>query len=461
MIRISAILAVLLATTATLAQGRPGAPALETEPFRIDELGFSINLPQNALVTTERVGTKRTYAIRDTSPDPRWSMRIATLDATNADVTARDQIDAHLESLQRNQQAFRILSLEQRPVHDRLGQLVIVRRDVERGSPYIEGWLIAPRGSRSFLVISMLTLPEHLDTIQPLLLRSFDTIRMTSVLEQSATREARIQRGVEFLETITESDLRRHIGMNRWLRIYNSNDNSEIGFTHITVDEGPRGRLDGNARPDRYTAAESEVGLFVTVRARVIDASRKDAYIDLEGRYWLSWDAEEEAWSSLATARQHEATQTASETGTRTRPGVGPGKLTVIKAVNQVNTREQFDWTVPNAYLPQALSFVVGELMPRNITAPIEMHFYGYHPTGDDNKPRMALRTERWAPPGHGSRHWTLSTTVSGELEPHISHYDGNGELIRRTRPDGTVTEPIQLDQLRLLWERKGLRTGK
>lgn len=447
-------------------QDQPGMavdPRLDPTPLRIDDLGFSINLPRGADVETERIGEKRTYVIRDTSIVPRWSLRIATLDSSKPNVTALEQIQTHFESLKRSEQPYDVLALTPREVDGRAGHLAIVRRDVPSRPSYVEGWLIAPRGARSFLVISLLTLPEHLREVMPILETAFDTITLTGVLEQNASQEVRADRGRMFLAQLTETDLRTLIGVDRWVRIHQptAQGDMEIGYSHIVVREDVRGALNPTADPNMYSLLERESGLMIEMQARIVDDRERDIYIDMVGRYWLAWNQESEAWSSLATVRQRDASQTASEIGTRTPAGTGPAKLVVVKAVSQINTREPYEWILPDGFLSQPLAFVLGELLPRDIAEPTVYQFYAYHPTGEDNVPRLALRTETWSPPTTTQKYWTLSTQIAGEMEQQQAFYSDNGEFIRRRHSDGTLTEIVEPEALRTLWERKKLRTGR
>ena len=58
--------------------------------------------------------------------------------------------------------------------------------------------------------------------------------------------------------------------------------------------------------------------------------------------------------------------------------------------------------------------------------------------------------------PGAAGR-WTLISRTRGDAPEVSSAYDDAGTLLRRTWPDGRVSERIELGELHRLWERKGL----
>jgi len=437
-------------------------PRLDPDPLRIEEIGVEINLPRNHAIRTERMNQKRTWSVRDAKQPPTWSMRIATLEVTGDRDGARDQIDGYLSNLDRKAMTYSILREDAVTIDGVDGHLALVRRIIPDQDDYIEGWLVLPRGKRNFLIISMLTLPDDVQGVFPMLEASFETIRMTSVLQHGAAQEARARHGMDFLDDLTADRLRDLVGIDRWTRIYlpTAGGEREVGYAHLTVRDAQRGALNPAVDPARYSPLEREDGLFVEMRARVIEDQDREIYIDMIARYWLRWDQDTEAWSSLATMRQRDATQTAAETGTRAAVGVGPPKLVVVKSVSQINTREPVEWVVPDGYLSQPLSVLLGELLPRDIVEERVYQFYAYHPTSEDNSPRLALRTERWTPPAAPGESWTLTTRIAGELAARTTRFDADGNFVRQERADGTITEVIDPEELRRLWRRKGLRTG-
>ena len=72
----------------------------------------------------------------------------------------------------------------------------------------------------------------------------------------------------------------------------------------------------------------------------------------------------------------------------------------------------------------------------------------------------MYLRLDEWAPTSDGSGGWTLTTQFTSDTPPFTSTYARDGSLIRRTHADGSITEPITVDELRRIYKTKGLNVG-
>ena len=128
--------------------------------------------------------------------------------------------------------------------------------------------------------------------------------------------------------------------------------------------------------------------------------------------------------------------------------------LDVIHSLKEKFTREPTRWTVPNsAYLSQPEALLLGSLLPRDGSFQGEMASYFY----DSTSRRLSQRLDRWLEATDGSGTWLLTTQRVLEIASTVQRFDAQGRRIERTESDGTLTRRIDPDDLRKLWQSKGL----
>ena len=101
---------------------------------------------------------------------------------------------------------------------------------------------------------------------------------------------------------------------------------------------------------------------------------------------------------------------------------------------------------------------IIGRLLPRNVTEPVELKYYSYNFA--NRKAQISLRTDQWSRATDGAAGFQLLTTLASDTPAITSLYSAQGDLIRRVHPDGSVTEPATLENIRKIWKGKGLNTG-
>ena len=94
---------------------------------------------------------------------------------------------------------------------------------------------------------------------------------------------------------------------------------------------------------------------------------------------------------------------------------------------------------------------VLGELLPRDATSPrLEFKDYAF----DQRDLKLPQRRESWTRIEHG---WRLETQQGSAPAKIVQEFDDSGKRVRRVDLDGSVTELIELEDLRALWKAKGL----
>ena len=440
-------------------------PRLESTPLEADALGLRMHLPAGAAVVAEKSNGQLTLSVSDDPATPTWTLRIQMLVSTLTHPTASAQIDDLMREFAQTRQSVEVISNEQFQAGSRQGQLCYIKRKLRGDQQVIAGWLLLPTGANTFMVFTMQTLPEHMPRMQPILETSFKTIELRNSDELSSERKSQLEAGREFIASITPDKLRSVIGLKQSFRIYspagpNGAGETEHGYSLLEVLEAKRGALNPERAESTYDTSERKAGIMIRVQGRIAIQPERDLYYDSIALYWMAWDQSEEAWSIRGTQRQGEAEQSEAETAVRTpySPGGPPPHLTVIKADRTSNSREPYEWEIPEVYLSQPLGWLIGRLLPRNVTEPVELKYYSYNFA--NRKAQISLRTDQWSRATDGAAGFQLLTTLASDTPAITSLYSAQGDLIRRVHPDGSVTEPATLENIRKIWKGKGLNTG-
>ncbi|MCH8824736.1 MAG: hypothetical protein IH984_14650 [Planctomycetes bacterium] len=458
-ITISAVIATLLGSQA-VAQTRLSQDPANADPYALEEssmvapaLGLQLLLPKDAMVTSDQRPGMLSYLISDgVGEKPTWSMRIQPLNSRLQFPSAAGLIEQYLRAVA----DAKILINEPVNYANRNGhQLFVERPATTDRSATVQGWVILPTSPSTFIVFTVVTKPDRFSLLQGQLKASFSTIVLLDNDQKNAQRMAKLARGRAIINTFTPSKLKTLIGRESCYRIYTPSqtgkrlDDQEIGYMTIQCNQGMRGQLNPNKNTRKFTQMESEQGLMVTVKIRIL-GEKPNRYLDIQSYYWLAWDRSSESWSTLTTQRHgKKVLNSSSETGVRQL-----GRLTVITSDKSSKTREPKEWSLPDAaYLSQPEVFLLGALLPRDKPLTQGMSFYSY----DAQKKSMPLRTNTWEPTNDGSGNWVLTTSPAKELTSVRQIIDPKGNLIRRISDSGIFFESIDQTELRKLWHSKGL----
>lgn len=442
-------------------QAAPPADASELAPtpLEADLLNFAMRVPTGTSVRIER-GPSPSYLLAEASDNPRWRMRAASLRASKLATTAQSQCQDFLDELKAKGQQFAVLLDEPRTVAGRQAHLFYISVPIEGGGSGISGTLMVPTGTDQYLVFSLVALEEGFARTRALLDKSFATLSLvdkSAVLDERATL---LGRGEAIVASISSAALRATITKEPlFYRMWKPDEKGtpqEVGYVIIRVREGKRGEVDASKAADSLKGDEAEAGLLALVDARVIVNNDATHTLDVQSRYFLVWDRSSEAWSMRSTQRQRANSRSSAQTGVRSAPTTGAPRPTVkvISASRDGMTRDPIEWPVPPAYLSQAELVVLGQLMPRaEKVESIEFLDYAF----DQRDQKLPQRRETWSRTTTG---WKLETRIGSSPEVLVQEFDKDGVRVRRVDADGTVTERITLEELRKLWNAKGLPVG-
>lgn len=451
----------MFAVAAALAAG-PAGPAwaagddgLDPTPLVAEAIGLEMSVPAGSVVTTQMTDTGLVYLLADGGPAPTWSMRISTLTPPGEGTSAAGIIGAHLEAVQQTGRKITVKANEPRSMGGIEGHVLFLEQVQDDQRRLVNGWVILPTSDRKYVVLSILAEGDRFPQFQPVLDACLASIKLATEGQLEAERKAQLEAGRAVILTFTPARLKSMVGPTEFFRIYQPSESGrvaedrEVGFLSMHCLDAMRGQLEPDRSSGSFGSFEAERGLMVIIEARAILNAESSTYLDVEGRYWMSWDRTEEAWSVRQTQRQGDASRTSAETGVRNIAG-----LDVIHSSKEEFTRDPSHWTIPdNAYLSQPEVFLLGRLLPRGDDVPGPMAFFFY----ESASRHLAQRIDRWERSGDAPGQWTLSTQSVLKPGTVTQTFDAHGRRLKRVDADGTVTQRIDGDELRRIWKAKGL----
>lgn len=431
-------------------------PQLAATPLDAELLGVRMRVPAGSALRIDRTGNP-TYLLSEDSENPAWRLRIAGLRASRLDTTARSQSEDYLAELKSKGERFTVLANETRQIAGSEAHLFYIAVPLEQGGNGISGSLIVPSGPNQYVVFSMLAVERDFPATRALLDACFKTIEFTDRAARMEERATLLGRGEALVASITPAALRATLSPDpTFYRMWKPDESGapqEVGYLMVRVREGLRGEVDASRAVDSLKAEEREPGLLVCIDARLVVNGDAAHTLDVQSRYYLSWDRSNELWSTRSTQRHRASERSTAQTGLRLAPTAGSprAKIQLIRSTRDGVTRETQEWPVPPAYLSQAELIVLGQLLPkRDSIDSIEFLDYAF----DQRDERVPQRRETWSRTETG---WKLVTQIGTSPDSLVQEFDKEGRRVRRTDPDGTVTERIELEDLRALWKSKGL----
>lgn len=429
---------------------------LAETPLNADLLGFSMRVPVGAAVRIER-GEIPGYLIADSGETPRWRLRVSNLRASKPETTPQSQCAEFLAELKAKEPKLAVRLDESRVIGGRPAHVFYVSVPIASGGSGISGTLLVATEPDNYLVFSIVSVEDSFSQVRALLDMAFGTVVFANkgaILEERATL---LGRGEAIAASITPDALRATFTAEPlFYRMWKPDEGGapkEVGYVIIRAREGKRGEIDASKTVQSLKDADALAGLLTTVDARIIVNGDASHTLDVQSRYFVSFERDSESWSIRSTQRHRAATRSTAQTGLREPPTVGAPRpvLRVISASREGMTREPVEWDVPPAYLSQAELVVLGQLLPRNDRVKtIEFLDYAF----DQRDEKMPQRRETWSRTPSG---WRLETRIGASPDKLVQEFDKDGVRVKRVDPDGTVTERITLEALRALWKSKGL----
>lgn len=415
-----------------------------------------MRVPVGTGVRIERAPTLN-FLLSEGGDAPSWRVRAGTVTASRAETTAKSQCEDYLADLRKREQKFDVLVNEPRAIAGREGHAVYLGVPLEGGSRGITGMLVIPSGPDTYLVFSIVVSDAQFARTRALLDRAFATIEFRDLSKSLLENSDLLARGAEMLARVRPELLRNAADDKpRVYRMWRPDENGgkkDFGYMVVRARVGAQGEVDASKNAKELKGEDADEGLLASIDARIIVNDDPSHTVDAQSRYWVRWDRGSEAWSLRTTERQKRASRSSAQTGLRAAPTAGAPRqsLKVIAASRDGMTRDPLEWPVPPVYISQAELIVLGELLPREANQPpLEFKDYAF----DQRDQKLPQRRETWSRIEHG---WRLETQQGSAPAKIVQEFDGAGKRVRRVDVDGSVTELIELEDLRALWKAKGL----
>ncbi len=431
---------------------------MEQEPVLLESLGLRLFLPKGAVISKPVKGAMPIYTVDDTQVPPRFHLQIQQYVSSLPDPSPEVQVKDYLDSMQRKGANAKVLAnvpwiADRVPAH-----LLWTSTDLGEGVIAVQGWLIMQTGPYDFIVTNALCAGREFQAIRPTLEACFRSMSLDDLEKTAGERSERLRRGNAVLSALTEEALRA-IGTtkSRDYRVFGRNDKGaevEVGYYRISTACGNMSDASGERPIEKH---ENPAGLLVIVQGRTIVNAEEGRFADTESRFWTAFDRGSEAWSSRVTERGgKEPERSFAQTGLRSARGLGNPRQTllVINADAQSRTRDETEWVVPTGiYLSQAEVLLLGELLPRDGSCTGSFSYYAFDP----RSMQMPQRVETWTPSANDQ--WLLVTQPGLDEAAEVSTHDPSGRRVRRSEPEGIVTELREISEIEGIWRAKGIPT--
>jgi len=430
---------------------------LDAEFMDLASFGIRLRVPKGAQLTKPVVGEMPMYSIDDGASPPRFRMQVQGFVSALATPTPSAQVDEYLRGMKERGQAFTIIANAPWTSARVPAQLLLTSTDLGDGLIAVQGWLILQTGEFDFVVFTLLSSGVDFDGVRPLIESSFRTIEIADMDRIAEERRARLVAGNAQLSALTPERLRALCGTPpRLYRVWRKAQNGmeeELGYYSISVLPGVMADASCERPPSQ---SKDATGILVVMQGRTLVDAPSQRVSDLEARFWSSWDHGSEAWTSRVTERGGKLPdRSLAQTGIRGERNEGNPLqlLTVVLANKESRMRDEQQWTVPvGVYMPQAVSLVLGELLPRaDDAAPLEFATYCFDPT----LLSMPQRTDSFTRMADGR--WMLVTQPGLDEPVTITWFDSAGKRVKRTEPGDITTELCLPRQLQEIWRQKGL----
>lgn len=443
-------------------------------PLRLASVGLSVSCPLGVTSQTDSAG--RDSKIIMAPDDLSWTLQIKTPRTTDIDATCETVADSTLQSVYESfgidkQAAAEAMATGKLIREPRAGErLTVAGYDCARWTielPSLDGRIPQTRVFASircspgqFVVFDMLTTPPNFKKARTMMETIIATIKIEDPAKIAADRSAAISAGIKLFESVGTDTLREIIAAHpeRWERRYMPNSDGsdanarEIAYRRIKFIWGPRSLLDSNSGSASKASGNRAEGIIVQIDARIL--AKDGSVTDSRSAYFMSPDREEETWvltNAMRTGKKGEKPLVANETGGRN------GQSMII--------RTESTGTAPRSTKPafQGEGYISGVesqmlpylLMKAGVEA--EHGFYSWN----SNESKVVLRRDllEAIDTGNGDKGWKVSTQSVEGRKPMVAYFDASGSLLRIEMSDSSVWEPTTYEQLKRIWESKGLPT--
>lgn len=469
---------------------KPITVAFADEPLRIDSLGMTVRIPVGAVSRTTTVADKRTIQIVPKEGerlvnDMAWMINITTPTTSNAATGIKESLDQIVSLLQGS---FGVTDPSQKSVvrteaevlerTDNLslqGQTagrVYVRMPSGPKTKIVKGYTIFNPSPKQFVMFELVTPSDAFEQVKS----TYETIVATTTFKDAGVlntdRALAIATGVRIMSDLTDADYLSAMGTKEtWQRLYvqaktgSDEDAQELGYRGLYFWKGRRGEMNPDVPRSKWTDADNEEGYLAKLTVRLLDSvipvggndkQRQTAFIDTVAVYFMTTDRKEEAWSVRIVKRDVAGKELGRWTETGARLG---NEVTVMVGESKDHGRPIIAPFNPMGYICQVETYLLPTIMAKagikSNSDTIEAGFYSYRTENES----VSFRRDILKADPQRAGTWTMTSRTRDEGQPQTYVFNGKGDLIRTELADGRLWEPVEIDWLYKLWQRKGLPT--
>lgn len=387
---------------------------------------------------------------------PEWRMRVEQVWAPDPKAGCAEQLQSGLASLSVGGAKAKLLAQRTSTVSGCDAVTAWTALSSPSGER-IAGILLVRTGDGVFVSIVTSMPPERFADAEAILDASFATLQVVDPRAIAAEREAALQRGQAFLESLSKQRLEALAdGVSRVRRLWRPDadgEPEEIGWVEVLIRRAPRSSAGRGGSAGRDAAGEREEGLLVSLIARTTTSDGTDR-VETRANYWIAWDQRSEAWTVRSDQKGSGPRSRFEQVGLLPRPE-GPQQTVLMVATDTgAGMDAPKTWGKPPvAYLPQAISFALGVLLPTDGTAPASMAFYALDPASG----RLCQRLVRWNAEPARPGVWRLEVQNTPDTPASVEWFDAEGRLLGRQEADGSRMEPSTAAEVERRWKALGL----
>ena len=481
---VAVVATALAAPTAAVAQNidrltPPATIVFSDNLFKLDSIGFSMPMPVGSHMVLDQFGTQIAQGFLF-PPDRSWKIRVETVLSEQGRVTLDEFTEHVMNKLllyygragadgKAEDSAASIILHEQNLIIPLGVATRYYARYPERGGRewFVRGrtfvQMIAKENlpdetgvkfrTDRYLVLTLECKEENFAKARPIyeLLVSAATVIDPAVL--SRTRGAKVRAGVAFLAGLTPDDFEAVIGrgIDRWERLYVPGptgaraDDRELGFRRTRISRGALADIPELNGPGGK-------GYIVRIEARLFVPDHR-AILESESVFFVSADFSRETWFVKTAAYNdstHELMTRQEELGGRIDERMN------VAVTGKGMPRESIKPLIEGeGYISRALVWLLPPLLVHK-QAQADYGFYHYRSTTRG----ITFREDSLDRDPTNPDIWLVTSRISEDDPPQITSLGPDGRLLSTDLSEGRVWVPIELSELRRLWDRKGLPTS-
>lgn len=440
------------------------------DPYRIDGLGLSIQLPEGSTTQLTRDGSKTTSRIL--APDQSWLINIESHQSGSTERSLAEVTDAirdqALGSVGRMSDDGRLLSTRGGVLERQSGlnlkggaaervYVLIPGAPAEQGraqaTATVHGYTVFNPAPGRYVTFQLLVPEPAFKNVAPIYESIIATASFVDPAKLGAERQQAVATGASLFSQLTSEDYQAVLdtyakGKTRMDRLYQPSatgaDDTELGYKRITAWKGQRGELDATRERARWTQTDKESGYVLKLEARIVDAG---VIYDTISMFFLAEDRSTEAWLVRGSKREKGPVSTWTETGAR------DGNNMTVRIDPPSGPSQSFKPLIEGeGYISRLESALLPDLLMRK-RLPGEYGFFVYQ----SESGTIRLRRDSLTQSDDRAGLWTLTTRLNDDAQPQTTLMNERAELVRVELPEGRVWEPTKLDRLVSLWRRAGL----